>query len=86
MAYAVTNPPRLMVPAMNATGPQIWTYTSTDDDATTNGAGYYSDGVTLGMRVGDLVIVHDSTTPKVSLHGVNSVSGTAATTGFAAVA
>jgi hypothetical protein len=86
MAYNVANPPRLMVPAMNATGPQIWSYTSTDDDATTNGASYYSDGVSLGMRVGDIVLVTDTTTPKVSLHGVASVTATAATTAFGAVA
>lgn len=88
MAYAVTNPPRLMVPAMNATGPQIWTYTSADDDATTNGAGYYTDGVALGMRLGDMVYVFDTTTPKGSQHYVSSVNTTtgAVTTAFAAVA
>ncbi len=85
MAYLVTNPPMVYV-APIGTMPAIWVYKSTDDDATTNGANYYSDGVTLGMKIGDIVIVVDTTTPKVSLHGVASVSGTAATTAFGAVA
>lgn len=87
MAYAVTNPPRLIIPSLGS-GPQVWLYSTTDDDATTNGAGYYTNGKSLGMRAGDVVLVSDSTTPKVSLHGVSSVNATtgAATTAFGAVA
>ncbi len=88
MPYATSNPPRLMVPAMNAASPQIWTYTSADDDATTNGAGYYTDGVALGMKAGDFVLVWDTTTPKGSFHyvaSINTTTGTA-TTAFGAVA
>ena len=85
MAYATTNPPRLVIPSIGS-GPQLWIYTSADDDATVNGAGYFTDGVTLGMRVGDHVLVTDTATPKTSVHGVASVSGATATTAFAAVA
>lgn len=84
MAYAVTNPPARISGTL--TGKSLWFYASADDDATTNGASYYSNGVSLGMKIGDAVLVADSTTPKVSLHGVNSISGDAVTTGFAAVA
>ena len=88
MAYSTSQPPRLMVPAMNAQTPQIWAYTSVDDDATTNGAGYYTDGADLGMKLGDMVYVFDTTTPKGSLHWVSTVNTTtrAVTTSFAAVA
>lgn len=85
MTYATTNPPRVIFDSMGGSG-TVWLYKSTDDDSTVNGAGYFTNGVTLGMAVGDVVLVIDTTTPKVSLHGVASVSGDAATTGFGAVA
>lgn len=87
MAYATSNPPKLIGGALASKGGgKVFLYRSADDDATTNGASYYSNGVLLGMEVGDIVLVIDTTTPKVSLHGVASVSGDAATTAFGAVA
>jgi hypothetical protein len=85
MAYAVTNPPALIADKVGGSG-SVWLYKSTDDDATTNGAGYYTNGVPLGMAVGDIVLVIDTTTPKGSFHFVTSVSGDTATTAFGAVA
>lgn len=84
MAYATSNPPALIGQMVGGAG-AVWLYKSADDDATTNGAGYYTNGVTLGMQVGDIVLVIDTTTPKGSLCFVTSVSGTAATTAFGAV-
>ena len=78
MAYATTNPPQVAVPSMGEQGPSIWTYTSADPRATVNLANYFSDGVDLGMKVGDLVIVYDSVTPLTSLHFVAAVTATAA--------
>jgi hypothetical protein len=85
MTYATTNPPTLIAQRIGS-GPALWSYSSTDDDTTVNGANYFSNGVALGMAVGDVVLVTDTTTPKVSLHGVASVTSTAATTAFGAVA
>lgn len=85
MAYATTNPPALLVEKIGGSG-SVWLYKSTDDDATVNGASYFTNGVTLGMAVGDIVLVIDTTTPKGSFHFVTSVSGAAATTAFGAVA
>lgn len=85
MAYAVTNPPRVLVDDLMGNG-TVWLYKSTDDDATVNGAGYFTNGVLLGMAVGDIVLVIDTTTPKGSFHFVTSVSGNTATTAFGAVA
>ncbi len=84
MSYATSNPPA-RVAGTNG-GPQVWLYKSADDDATVNGAGYFTDGVDLGMKVGDIVLVFDTTTPKASFHGVNTISGTTVTCGFGAVA
>jgi len=85
MAYATTNPPSLVAQRIGD-GPAVWIYSSADVDSTVNGASYFSDGIALGMRVGDIVLVVDTTTPKVSYHGVASVTATAATTAFGAVA
>lgn len=85
MAYVTTNPPSLVSQRIGD-GPAIWIYKSADVDSDVNAASYFSDGVALGMRVGDIVHVVDTTTPKTSLHGVASVTATAATTAFGAVA
>lgn len=85
MAYVTTNPPRLISDSVMGDG-TVWLYRSADDDATVNGGSYFTDGVTLGMAVGDIVLVIDTTTPKGSFHFVTSVSGAAATTAFGAVA
>lgn len=60
--------------------PRIFTYsTAADADATIVGASYFSDGVTKGMRVGDIVDAVASTGPKYKRYQVASVSGAAAT-------
>lgn len=50
-----------------------------DADATIVGAGYFSDGVPKGMRVGDLVDAVNIGTAKYKRYQVASVSGNAAT-------
>lgn len=85
MAYSTSNPPAKIAQAL--TGGSVWLYKSADVDSDTNAADYYSNGDALGMTVGDLVLVIDTTTPKGSFHFVNAVtSGGAATTAFGAVA
>lgn len=60
--------------------PRYWHYTTAADaDATIVGAGYFSDGVTKGMKVGDIVDVVATTGPKYKRYQVASVSGAAAT-------
>lgn len=86
MSYATSNPPKLLVPRVGGEGPAIWVYYDGDDDATVNGAGYFTNAGDLGMKVGDFVLVFDSATPKGSVHYVASISSGAATCAFAAVA
>lgn len=77
MAYSTSNPPSLMgSPRIGGTGLQVWDYRSTDDAATVDGAGYFSNGADLGMRVGDLVYVTDTDASPVivTLHQVSAVS------------
>lgn len=57
-----------------------WDYTTAADaDGTIVGAGYFADGVTRGMKVGDIVDVVATTGPKYKRYQVASVSGAAAT-------
>ncbi|PZU22206.1 MAG: hypothetical protein DI589_12035 [Shinella sp.] len=79
MAYVADN----LALVINPTGgalPRIFLYlTASDADATIVGSGYFSDGVTKGLRVGDIVDVVASTGPKYKRYQVASVSGAAAT-------
>ena len=87
MAYSVTIPPVVYIPGIGDF-PTVWVYKSADDDATTNGAGYYTNGKDLGMKLNDIVLVVDTATPLVSLCSVSSVNAStgAVTTKFGAVA
>ncbi len=86
MAYSTDNPPALCGQRISGT-PAVWVYTSTDVDSAVNASDYFTNGDALGMVLGDLVYVFDTTTPKGSLHYVSAVTaGGAATTSFAAVA
>ena len=85
MAYATTNPPKLMIPRMG-TGTALWAYTSTDVHTTVAGADYFSNGDALGMEVGDVIMVSKSTaTIGTTLHYVSVVTAGGAATVEAAI-
>lgn len=69
MAYAVTNPPVVMVPRMGS-GPAIWVYNSEDAHGDVDASGYFTDGASLGMAAGDVMIVNDTSTPTCTIHQV----------------
>jgi len=80
MAYVADNLAMVVNPVGGGVIPRLFVYqTASDADATIVGAGYFSDGVTKGMRVGDLVDVIATTGPKYKRYQVASVSGAAAT-------
>lgn len=80
MAYVGDNLAMLSNPVGGGIVPREFFYQMTgDSNATVIGAGYFTDGVTRGMRVGDMVHVVDTTGPKYKLYLVASVSGVAAT-------
>lgn len=86
MAYATTNPPVFIGGSLTNEKGALWMYKSADVDSDVNAAGYITNAGDLGMKVGDVVLVIDTTTPKVSYHGVASISSGAATLAFGAVA
>lgn len=71
---------RLVAQPLGGGIPRIWSYTTAADaDATIVGASYFTDGVTKGMQVGDIVDAVATTGPKYKRYQVASVSGAAAT-------
>ncbi len=54
--------------------PQIFTYTSVDAIATVNTEGYFN-AVSADVSVGDVIFVHDSNTPTMSIAMVKSNTG-----------
>lgn len=87
MAYSTANPPRLVASALDGSTPQIWAYTSADAGAVVSGAGYFTGAVNIGMRVGDTIIVADTSNAyAVSVHTISGISsGGAATAGRATI-
>ena len=86
MAYVSTTPP-VNVAGQNG-GYQLWLYRSADVHTDVDEADYFTNGDALGMTVGDVVMVQDSTTPfGVTLHAVTVVTaGGAASVGAALLA
>jgi hypothetical protein len=74
MTYATSNPPKLLVHSIGGTGPQIWSYASTDTASTVDDANYITNGGSLGMKVGDVVFVVDTDASPVitTIHQVSA--------------
>lgn len=66
--------------------PRLFYYydAAAESDATLVGASFFSDGVTKGMRKGDMLDVVQVATPKYKRYQVLSTSGAAATVQAAA--
>lgn len=87
MAYATSNPPRLMLaPGLyaensgsttEAIGGRHWFYRTADVKSVVAVAGYFTNALDLGFVLGDVVEVYDTTTPMTSLHRVTTASATA---------
>ena len=73
MAYATAGL-HCIVPHVGG-GPALWHYVGVDVHGDVDAAGFFTDGDAKGMRVGDTVMVHDSTTPYgVTMHRVTVVT------------
>jgi hypothetical protein len=75
MAYATSNPPEKLVSNLDGTF-NIWVYRSTDPTTDVDGANYFTNGVSLGMKAGDIVFSVDTDASPVvtSLYYVNAAS------------
>lgn len=78
MAYSTTNPPSLTSVAPLTGAGQVWQYRSTELGSAVDAAGYFTNAQALGMRVGDMVLVYESTNVVFRSHVVLTVSSTGA--------
>lgn len=80
MAYTADNL-SLVTATVGGEVPRIFVYKNAtpDADAVIVGAGYFSDGVAKGMRVGDLVDAIQTGTAKYKRYQVTALTATAAT-------
>lgn len=74
MAYATSNSPALVSQRVGANGGAIWIYKDGDDLGDVLAADYFSNGYSLGMKVGDVLIVIDETNSKTSSTTVTTVT------------
>ena len=86
MAYSTSNPPVKFAsgPLDDSLNLTIWSYKSTDAIATVIGSNYFSNGQALGMTVGDIVFVLDTTNTRTSMSMVTTVTSSGATLGTTA--
>lgn len=70
MAYVTTNPPRMITAGAIGGANNIWMYVSTDAAATVDTLNYFTNGYSLGMRIGDQVIVINTTSKITTWHYV----------------
>lgn len=73
MSYSTSNPPKLLAGGFNKDDMNIWSYRSADAVGDVDAAGYFTNGVELGMRLYDEVRVIDTTTPLCTTCWVSAV-------------
>jgi hypothetical protein len=76
MAYSTSAPPQLISHGVGG-GFKMWSYTEATAAANIDADNYITNGYHLGMKVGDIVIHIDTTTPAapvVTMHAVATSS------------
>lgn len=80
MAYSTSSPPALLTQRIGG-GAATWAYSSSDAAGTVDAAGYITNGLALGMKVGDMVQVSDTVNSLITNHRVAAVTSTGADLG-----
>lgn len=84
MAYETSNPPKCILHGIGG-GPSIWVYADGDAHTDVDATDYFTNGLELGMKVGDVVIVQNTTGYTTTLHSVSAVDADGNATISAAV-
>lgn len=74
MAYSTSNPPALVAQRVGAAGGAVWMLSTTDSLLLIGVADYISNGDALGMEVGDMVVIINTTNGKAKIATVNTVT------------
>lgn len=79
MAYSTSNPPAKLIDKIGGGG-ALWYYASADAAATVAAANYFTNGLALGMKAGDVVhVVETDNSFLLTIHSVTEVSTDGAT-------
>lgn len=75
MAYSTSNPPALISQGIGGFF-RLWVYKSTDAATAIDAANYFTNGWTLGMRAGDLVmsVKTDASPISMQMHIVSTAT------------
>lgn len=75
MPYATSNPPQLLSQNIASNGKK-WIYKSTDPATDVDASGYITNAKDLGMKVGEIVEVHDTDASPytVTMHSVIAIN------------
>lgn len=73
MAYDRNNPPALFANGVGGMA-RFWIYKSPDPVATVNTAGYFTNGVDLGLKLWDPMLIIDTTNGLLDWVVVNSLN------------
>ena len=76
MAYATTVAQPILIGGGIGDSPRLWMYSAADTAATVDTIAYFTDGYTLGMRAGDLVLVYNSTIGLWTGHAIATATST----------
>lgn len=74
MAYSTSTAPGKVAQKNGSNGRTIWSYVSADGMVLVGAADYFSNGFDLGMQVGDIVVVTNSTTGATTVVNVTVVT------------
>lgn len=74
MTYSTSNPPILISQSIGGAGPKIWIMDNDDPTATVDTAGYITNGVALGMKVGDVVVHEDLSVQTTNQYRVDTLA------------
>jgi len=85
MTYAVSNSPRKIAGGIGASGNSFWLYVDGDAHGTVSGTDYFTNGRDLGMKVGDIVHVVNTSGYTVTTHAVSAIDADGNATVSAAV-
>jgi len=81
MAYSTSNPPSLtsfgpLTAASSVVGARTWVYSSSDSAGTVSAANYFTNAGQLGLKIGDLIFVYDSTNKQTTTSIILTVGST----------
>ena len=81
MAYTTTNPPQLagwgpLTSQSTVIGARLWVYSSSDSAGTVTAANYFTNAGQLGLKIGDILFIYDSTNKQTNTSLILTVGST----------